>query len=125
VAAGGAHALAALLNGGVRAWGSRGAGQLGNGIPQIARFSPFRCTGFPVLGHINDRVNRIYQGLDPSVFPMMPGGLGQVPQPMQDSVEVIRFSEPGRYLVICGVLPHFYDAATGQFIMYGYVRVQP
>ena len=73
---------------------------------------------------INDDGNRVYQGLDPSVFPMLPAGTGGMPQMMQDRVEVVRFSEPGRYLVICGVLPHFYDAATGQFIMYGYVRVQ-
>lgn len=26
-------------------------------------------------------------------------------------------------LVICGILPHFFDAATQQFIMFGYVRV--
>jgi hypothetical protein len=55
---------------------------------------------------------------------MLPAGTGGMPQMMQDRVEVVRFSEPGRYLVICGVLPHFYDAATGQFIMFGYVRVQ-
>ena len=42
---------------------------------------------------------------------------------MQDRVEVVRFPQPGRYLVICGVLPHFFDPATGEFIMYGYVRV--
>ncbi len=42
---------------------------------------------------------------------------------MQDRVEVVRFPQAGRYLVICGVLPHFFDPATGEFIMYGYVRV--
>jgi hypothetical protein len=35
---------------------------------------------------------------------------------------VVRFPNPGRYLVICGVLPHFFDPAAG-FIMFGYVRV--
>jgi len=30
-----------------------------------------------------------------------------------------------RYLVFCGVLPHFFDTASGQFIMFGYVRVLP
>jgi hypothetical protein len=71
---------------------------------------------------INDPANRVYRGLDPSVFPLLPGGANP-PQPMQDRVEVARLAAPGRYLVICGVLPHFFDAATGQFIMYGYVRV--
>jgi hypothetical protein len=70
---------------------------------------------------IDDPVNRIYRGLDPSVFPMLPGSTP--PQPLQDRVEVVRFPDSGRFLVMCGVLPHFFDAATGEFIMYGYVRV--
>ena len=53
---------------------------------------------------INDPNNRIYRGLDPLVFP-------------QDRVEVVHFSNKGRYLVICAVLPHFEDD------MYGYVKV--
>jgi hypothetical protein len=36
----------------------------------------------------------------------------------------VRFPNPGKFLVICGVLPHFFDAATGEFIMFGYVRVR-
>jgi hypothetical protein len=27
--------------------------------------------------------------------------------------------------VMCGVLPHFFDAPTGTFVMFGYVDVQP
>lgn len=63
-------------------------------------------TGIPVVPIIDDATNRIYRGLDPSLQP-------------RDRVEVVQFSEPGTYLVICGVLPHF---AGG---MYGYVRVLP
>lgn len=55
---------------------------------------------------INDPVNRIYRGLDPTLQ-------------ASDRVEVVEFLEPGTYLVICGVRPHF---AAG---MYGYVRVLP
>jgi plastocyanin len=55
---------------------------------------------------INDATNRIYRGLDPSLQ-------------AADRVEVVEFKEPGIYLVICGVRPHF---AAG---MYGYVRVLP
>jgi plastocyanin len=55
---------------------------------------------------IADPANRIYRGLDPSMQPV-------------DRVEVVHFPEPGRYLVICAVLPHFNQA------MYGYVRVLP
>ncbi len=57
---------------------------------------------FPPL--INDPNNRIYRGPDPSLLP-------------QDRVEVVQFDEPGLYLVICGVLPHFREG------MWGYVRV--
>lgn len=75
---------------------------------------------------IDDPTNRVYRGLDPSVLPVLPGVPSTPPvagQVMQDRVEVVRFPQAGRYLVICGVLPHFFDAATGEFIMYGYVRV--
>jgi hypothetical protein len=71
---------------------------------------------------INDPVKRIYRGLDPSVMPLLPGSTP--PQPLQDRVETVRFPNRGKFLVICGVLPHFFDAATGQFIMFGYVRVR-
>lgn len=54
---------------------------------------------------INDPNNRIYRGLDPSLFP-------------QDRVEMVQFAHPGTYLVICGVLPHF--ANDG---MFGFVKV--
>jgi hypothetical protein len=71
---------------------------------------------------INDPVNRIYRGLDPSVLPLLPGSTP--PQPLQDRIETVRFPNPGKFLVICGVLPHFFDVATGQFIMFGYVQVR-
>jgi uncharacterized cupredoxin-like copper-binding protein len=34
-----------------------------------------------------------------------------------DRVDVVHFPKHGRYLVICGVLPHFQDG------MYGWVKV--
>ena len=58
---------------------------------------------------INDSRNRVYRGLDPSVL-----------RPVQDRVEVVQFPNPGTYLVICGVLPHFADDK-----MYGFVKVSP
>jgi len=70
---------------------------------------------------INDPNNRIYRGLDPSVMPMLPGSTP--PQPLQDRVETVRLTTPGTYLVMCGVLPHFFDPTTGQFLMFGFVRV--
>jgi hypothetical protein len=58
-------------------------------------------------GLIDDPNNRIYRGLDPRVFP-------------QDRVEVVHFSTPGTFLVICGVRPHFVNDK-----MFGFVRVLP
>jgi len=55
---------------------------------------------------IDDPNNRIYMGLDPLLLP-------------QDRVEVVHFAKPGRYFVVCGVLPHFNDN------MFGFVRVIP
>jgi plastocyanin len=67
---------------------------------------PAPGTMFPP--NINDPDRRIYRGLDPRVlFPTL------------DRVEVVHFADPGTYLVICGVLPHFQEG------MYGYVRVLP
>lgn len=66
---------------------------------------------FPPL--INDSTNRLYRGLDPRAMPTN-----------QDRVEVVGFNTPGRYLVICGVLPHFFDAATQEFVMFGYINVR-
>ena len=63
-------------------------------------------TNQPLPPLIADPNGRIYRGLDPSTVP-------------QDRVEVVQFKEPGRYLVACGVLPHFREG------MYGYVRVLP
>lgn len=54
---------------------------------------------------IDDPNNRIYRGLDPRPLP-------------QDRVEVVHFPKPGRYLVICGVRPHFVNDG-----MFGYVNV--
>lgn len=60
--------------------------------------------GFPPL--INDPVNRVYRGLNPAtLFPIV------------DRVESVKFHSPGKYLVVCGVLPHFFDR------MHGWVKV--
>lgn len=67
---------------------------------------------------INDPTDRIYRGLDPSVLPVL---RGSTPAPvLQDRVEVVQFPDPGTYLVICGVLPHFVNDR-----MFGFVTVIP
>ena len=55
---------------------------------------------------IDDPNRRIYRGLDPSLQP-------------RDRVEVLYFANPGTYLVICGVRPHFNQG------MFGFVEVLP
>jgi hypothetical protein len=62
-------------------------------------------TGMPPL--INDPRRRLYQGPDPSLLP-------------RDRTEAVSFPRPGRYLVICGVRPHFVNDR-----MLGYVEVLP
>ena len=64
------------------------------------------ATGVPPVPLIKDPDGRIYRGLDPTLQAV-------------DRVEVVNFAEPGVYLVICAVLPHFVEG------MYGYVRVIP
>jgi hypothetical protein len=58
---------------------------------------------------INDPLNRLYAGPDPSTF--------LAPAPLRDRVEAVRFTHVGRHLVICGVQSHFLDN------MFGWVRV--
>ena len=55
-------------------------------------------------GFVNDPTNRIYRGLNPRVNP-------------PDRVETITFAQPGTYLVVCGVVPHFVEG------MHGFVKV--
>jgi hypothetical protein len=64
---------------------------------------------------INDPVNRVYAGLDPTTIH---GGPPQPRNPLQDRVEVVRFTRKGRHLVICGLFPHFVNDK-----MYGWVEV--
>ena len=68
--------------------------------------------GGPFPPVINDPNRRIYRGVNPVISTGPPAFI-------PDRVEVVHFGEPGTYLVICAVRPHFDDG------MYGYVRVLP
>jgi plastocyanin len=72
--------------------------------PSLLIISAGTPPAFPPL--MNDAANRIYRGIDPRLTPAV-----------QDRVESVHFADPGTYLVICGVLPHFVEG------MVGYVRV--
>ena len=79
--------------------------------------------GLPPL--IDDPNNRVYRGISPFVLPLLQGPTQTGPvvgvfQPLlQDRVEVVHFPNPGTFLVICTVLPHFVEG------MVGYVKVNP
>jgi hypothetical protein len=84
----------------------------------IAMIRP--TTGNPAgVPLINDPVDRLYAGVDPSTFNWTPLAPSTNPV-LRDRVEVVQFSQPGRHLVICGVQPHF---AVDN--MFGWVRVLP
>jgi hypothetical protein len=71
----------------------------------------------PMALFINDLTNLYYRGLTPAGGP--PPGLPITTNPSNavNRVEPVGFFEPGVYLVICNVAPHFADG------MYAYVRV--
>ena len=50
--------------------------------------------------------DRVFRGLSPATTTL-------------DRVESVNFFQPGRYLVVCGVVPHFNEG------MHGYVNVKP
>lgn len=97
---------------------------------------------------IDDPTKRIYRGLDPSALTILTNAQPNAAAPLapvvipaiaavpgvtvaspaffslgvRDRVEVVQFPEPGRYLVICLIRPHF-TPAPGQFEMFGHVKV--
>ena len=74
--------------------------------------------GPPLVNYLTDLV---YRGPDPRVLqylPLAPPTPGTTGNLVIDRVESVNFKEPGRYLVVCGVLPHFLEG------MHGYVNVK-
>jgi len=73
-------------------------------------------------GVINDPMNRIYRG------PCFSTNFGTTPSTTitrRDGVEVVQFTKPGTFLVICSRKNHFIDQDTQQFKMFGFVKVLP
>lgn len=71
-------------------------------------------------GVFNDPNNRIYRG------PCFSTSFGTTPTTTitrRDGVEVVQFTKPGRYLVLCSRLNHFIDS-NGKFQMFGFVKVE-
>jgi len=65
---------------------------------------------------INDLTGLYYQGIVPAGGPPMTPATTN-PSNAVNRTEAVSFSEPGTYLVICNVLPHFLDG------MYAFVKV--
>jgi len=97
------------------------AAAVGLNLPAFGPFPP------PLVNYLEDLV---YRGLDPRVLQYLPLPLIPGPPPLPapppagtanpvvDRIESVNFKEPGRYLVICGVRPHF------DTDMHGYVNVK-
>jgi hypothetical protein len=63
---------------------------------------------------VNYAVDRVYRGIDPRGLSLVPGPANTaMPSLNLDRVESVNFFEPGRYLVVCGVRPHFNEGCTG------------
>jgi hypothetical protein len=80
-------------------------------------------------GVLSDSNSRIYRGpCFVGVSPAQPPAL-TVPAPFvrRDGVEVVQFTKPGTYLVICARKNHFAipNTVPQQFEMYGFVKVLP
>jgi plastocyanin len=107
-----------------------------SGVHQILIYGPgadfaavkeaFELAGSPVLppippGLVDYAVGRVYRGVNPFALqyvPLVPPPAGTMGNLVVDRVEAVNFKEPGRYLVVCGVLPHFNEG------MHGYVNVK-
>jgi hypothetical protein len=78
-------------------------------------------TPSPAVVLIDDPINRIYRGQDPSLQPLeRASSLKPTPEFLQDRVEAVFFPKPGKYLVICGIRGHFVNDG-----MFGFVNVLP
>jgi plastocyanin len=74
-------------------------------------------------GLVDHAFGRLYRGLNPfalfyQALPPVPPATTPVPLMVQDRVESVNFPNGGRFLVVCGVLPHFNEG------MHGFVRVR-
>jgi plastocyanin len=68
---------------------------------------------------VNYATDRVYRGIDPRGLYLTPGPGGTAVANLNlDRVESVNFFEPGRYLVVCGVRPHFDEG------MHGFVKVK-
>lgn len=87
----------------------------------VAAGSPINVQPAPLPPMINYATGRVYRGLNPFALQYLPLAAPPPNTPnnmVVDRVESVNFKEPGRYLVVCGVKPHF------DTDMHGYVNVK-
>ena len=82
-----------------------------------ATFAP-QCGAPPVPLVSAGALSVYYNGINPLVVPQ-PGPPFALASAATNRVEPVAFLAPGRYLVICAVLPHFNDK------MYAWIEVRP
>jgi hypothetical protein len=80
-------------------------------------------------GVIVDPINRIYRGPCFSTVSTVNTVPPTMPPPnvtlvRRDGVEVVQFTKPGTYLVICARRDHFFNPTTQEFEMFGFVKVE-
>lgn len=88
------------------------AGWVAAGSPTLPPIPP---------GLVEYAEDRVYRGPSPfslQYLPLAPPLPDTPSNPAIDRVESVNFKEPGRYLVVCGVRPHFIEG------MHGYVTVK-
>jgi plastocyanin len=88
------------------------AGWVAAGSPTLPPIPP---------GLVEYAQDRVYRGPSPfalQYLPLAPPLPDTPSNPAIDRVESVNFKEPGRYLVVCGVRPHFIEG------MHGYVNVK-
>ena len=86
------------------------------GFHQVWVFQPGKAPAHvvvPATGTFIDDVDRLYyRGIHPAAPP--PAGISNA----QNRVESVSFAEPGVYLVICNVRPHFLDGMYASVVVH-------
>ena len=89
-------------------------------IPDTTSIEPAASCPQTAGGVLTFSTGRIYRG--PCFAPAANNTTSDL---RRDGVEVVQFAKPGTYLVICARKNHFINSTTGEFQMFGFVKVLP